>query len=176
MKEVFNGENFSIKEVEESDFEQWIKEEFKETHPETIVQEVFRKDVMDILTSDHHKTRDGILTISYDYWDKKWYIEHPGYVREAEAEGDSYLEAVRKFMRKIRRENNYVVYQEIENKVNAKLPPDISIEIEEGWINIYRTVKGQDRLQIAARYNIEDSDLKDVLQRVKDIIEEYEDE
>jgi len=173
MKEIFSSENFSITEVEESDFEEWIKEKFEETHPETIVQEVFRKDVMDILTSDRHKTRDGILTISYDYWDKKWYIEHPGYVREAEAEGDSYLEAVRKFMSKMRRENNYVLYQEIEDRANSKLPPEISIEIEKDWISIYRTVKGQNRLEVVARYHIEGSDLKDILQRVKNIIEEY---
>ncbi|MHA1329800.1 MAG: hypothetical protein ACTSR2_01865 [Candidatus Hodarchaeales archaeon] len=170
MKKILNSEKFKITEVEESDFEKWLKEEFKESHPETLIKKTFPKKVMDIISSDHHKSRDGGFVISYDFWENKWYISHPGYVREVEAEGDSYLEAALEYLRKIRRENEKVLFREIEDEANKHLPKDISLEISEGSISIYRYSKGDNLLDCIASYDIEGKSIKEVIEKVNEIL------
>ena len=102
MKEIIKEKNILVSEIEESDIDKWLKGEFKESHPKTLVKETFPKNIMKIIQSDHHKSKDGGFIISYDHWTKKWYIAHHGYVREAEGEGESFLEATRRYLIKIK--------------------------------------------------------------------------
>lgn len=50
------------------------------------------REYCDIISTDHHKTRDGCFEITnyYNAWSEKhtWYVNHPGYINEIEAYGD----------------------------------------------------------------------------------------
>jgi len=67
MKKIVDKKNILIQEVEEDDIDKWIKQEYKTTHPLDLIKETFRKEVMDQIGSDHHKSRDGLFSISYDF-------------------------------------------------------------------------------------------------------------
>jgi len=104
MKKIINTKNIIVEEVEEDDennIDKWIKKEFKETYPFDLVKTTFPKNVMDIISSDHHKGKDYSFSISYDHSEEKWYIAHDGYVREVEVEGESYASVAKKYLYKI---------------------------------------------------------------------------
>jgi len=172
MKNIINTKKISVQEVEESDMEKWIREEFKETHPETIIKATFHPNVMKIIASDHHKSKDGGFIISYDCWNKKWYIAHNGYIREAEGEGKSFLEAAQKYLAKIRRENAKVIYGEIENEVNKHLPDNISCEIDDNSICINDYSKGVDNLSTISSRNIKGKSIKEIVAIANEILNE----
>jgi hypothetical protein len=72
---------------------------------EELINEFFNPEVMEIIGSDHHKNRDGLLEISYNHWldnpiqcEWAWAIRHPGYCRaDIEATGRSLREAIANF-------------------------------------------------------------------------------
>lgn len=173
MKELIKTHNILVEEVEPSDFDKWIKEQFKGEHPLSLINATFPKNVMRIIGSDHHKTRDGGFTISYDFWTEKWYVEHPGYVREVQASGDGYSEAARGYLDQIQRENEKVLYGEIEDQANRHLPKDISLEIGDGHIAIYRYREGQSRLRVVTGYEIKGKTIEDIVKKTNDLLNEY---
>jgi len=172
MRKLIDEKNFIVSEIEESDIDKWIKEEFRNCHPENLIKATFPKKIMDIICSDHHKSKDGGFIISYDFWDDKWYIFHHGYIREVEVEGKTFLEVARKYLRKIERENERVLYREIEEEANKLLPKNISIEISEGSISVYDYSKGEDNLKCIANYDIENKTVKKVVRKVNEILKE----
>lgn len=170
MKEHIVAENFAILEAEDSDFDRFIAEEFRDTHPERLVLATFPEKVMGVICADHHKSKDGILTISYDHFEKKWYISHPGYIREVEVEGESFLGAANEFLRKIRRENEVVMFRDIEDRVNELIPKDKSIEIGENSITLYDCSHGWDRMRQIRGADITGKTLEEVVAIVNDMI------
>jgi hypothetical protein len=46
-----------------------------------IFDELFNPIVMSFINSDHHKTKDKSIDISYNDYTQEWYIVHTGYVR-----------------------------------------------------------------------------------------------
>ena len=163
MKEIIKEKNILIAEIEESDIGNWLREEFKESHPETLIKETFPKSIMKIIQSDHHKSKDGGFIISYDHWTKKWYIAHQGYIREAEGSGESFLEAAHNYSCKIRKENAKIVYGKIEDEVNKHLPKNISAEIDDSSISICDYSNGIDNLSVIASRKIKGKSVKEII-------------
>jgi hypothetical protein len=139
--------DIEFKELGREDFESFLKDELRYCHPTHLVEVAFPEDVMKAICSDHHKSSDGAFVISYDYFSKKWYISQPGYVREVEVEGDTYLDAASKFLSAIRKENAQRLLYEVRDRVNQKLPDDISVDISPDAITIYKCVKGENRMR-----------------------------
>jgi hypothetical protein len=173
MKDLIKTDNILIQECEPSDFDRWVKEEFKGEHPISLVKATFSENVMKAVCSDHHKSRDGGFVISYDHWTKKWYVSHEGYVREAEASGDSYSEAAREYLDKIHRENEKVLYGKIEDQASRHLPEDISLEIGDRHMGIYRYREGQDRICVVGTYDIEGKTLEQVIAKANELLNDY---
>lgn len=159
-------------EAEESDFDRFVEENFRETHPLKLIERTFPKKVMDIICSDHHKTKDGGFVISYDHWDDVWYIAHHGYVREVEAEGKTFTGVARRYLGRIMRENEKVLYRGIEEEANKHLPENISVEISEENISIYDYSKGVDDLRCIASYDIRGRSVKEIIKKVNEILNE----
>jgi len=147
-----------------------MKEESKNTHPTELVKKTFQKRVMDIITSDHHKTKDGGFVISYDLWEDKWHISHYGYIREVEVEGETFLEAAGKYLLKIERENDKVLWRETEEYINQKLPDDYSAEISDDSVVLSKYEKGEDNWITLASMNCKNMNKDKIAKKVKDLI------
>lgn len=172
MKDIINTENILIQEVEDSDWDKWLKEEFKESHPNTLVKETFPENIMNIVRSDGCKSRDFCFDIWYNHSREKWYMSHPGYIRNrVSVEGDTFLECARKYLMRIREENSKLLYGEIEQQVNDHLPIDVYCEISENSISIFQVEGGRDELKCVARYD-KPKTLKGIIKRCEEILKE----
>lgn len=156
------------------DFNKWLKTEYQETYPIHLIKATFPDDVMEIISSDHHKQKDFGFEINYDHIDKKWYISHRGYIREVEVEGDSFFDTAQKYLTAIRKENGKVLYQQIVDEVNSQLPEDISVEMEDGVITVFQYEKGQDNLKVIANRDCKKMTAAEILAEVKELIKEDE--
>lgn len=58
---------------------------------------------IDIISCDHHKSKDGYWEISYNHYSRKWHYAHDGYVNNFHGEADSYEEALLGLEKGIRR-------------------------------------------------------------------------
>lgn len=175
MTELLNAENFKIHEVTRSEMEAWVHQEFHGTHPESLVKATFPEHVMIAICSDHHKSRDGAFSISYDHWTNKWYFKHPGYCREVEASGDSYLEAASNYLAAIEKENAHYRFHALEEAANERLPEDLSVEIREHSISLYRYGEGENGLKMIQGADIEGKSLEDVVEVINGMIAEHSD-
>ena len=153
--------------------ENLMREEDKNTHPTELVKKTFPKNVMDAITSDHHKTKDGGFVISYDHWEDKWFISHYGYIREVKVEGDTFLETARKYLLKIERENDKVLWGEIEEYVNEKLPDDYSVEINDDSVILSQCKKGEDKCTTLASMDCKNMNKDKIVEKVKDLIVDH---
>lgn len=168
--DFLDAANFEIHEVTESEIENWLHSEFHGTHPDELVRATFPERIMAAISNDHHKSRDGVLTISYDYYAKEWFITHPGYVRDAEARAGSYLEAASSFLEKIRTENGHVLYGAIAAEANKRLAPEYSVEIEENSMTLYECRKGENRPKTLGSYDVEGKSVDDVVAQINEWI------
>jgi len=172
MKKIIDEKNFTVSKIEKSDYDRFVEEIYRDTHPLKLVENTFPKRVMDIICSDHHKSKDGGFIISYDHWEDTWYFAHHGYVREVEAEGKTFIEAAEKYLYKIRRENEKVMYRGIEEEANKHLPKNISVEIAEECISVYDYSKGEDDLNCIASYDIKGRSVKEIVEKVNKVLSE----
>ena len=172
MKKIIDDKNILVGEIEESDIDKWIRDEFKESHPETLAKITFPKRVMDIISSDHHKSKDGSFQMSYDFWSDRWYFSHNGYIREVETEGKTFLEAAEKYIAAIRRENDKVLYRKIEEEANKHLPDNYSVEIGDDNITLYDYAKGYDNLKTIAFRDCKGKSVKEIIDLVNEMLNE----
>jgi len=171
MKKIIDTKNIVVNEVEESDMEKWIKEDFQNTHPLNIVKATFPENVMDIISSDHHKSKDYGLSINYDHASEEWYISHHGYIRDnIVGEGKTYLDAADDYMSKIRRANERVVYGEIEMQANKHLPENLSVEIGEDVITLFDYSDGYDATKTIAFRKLEDKSIGEIIKVVEELV------
>lgn len=170
MKEIIKTENIIVNEVEECDFDKWVKEEFKEVFPTTMIKKVFPKKVMDIISADHHKSKDGGFGISYDFYSGEWYITHSGYIREAEARGKNFNKVAHEFLQKIRRENDKVLYREIEAEANKVLPENYSVEISDNHITLYDYSDGWDNLRTISSTDCKNMNIKEIIKATNELL------
>lgn len=171
--DLLNPENFEVHEVTENEFQNWVKSEFHDTHPVTLIERTFPEHVMEPIARDHHKSRDGAFSISYDHWSKKWYVKHPGYVRECEAVGDTYLEAASNFLSLIDRENARFRYHAIEDAANQRLPDHLSVEFGEGTLTLYECKEGENNTRLLTCTDIEGKTVEEVVAIVNKTLSEY---
>jgi len=172
MKELLKAKNFLVQEVEQSDFDKWIKEEFKETHPLDLIKATFPEKVMQMICSDHHKSKDYSFNMGYDHQNKTWYIEHNGYIREAEARGKHYLDVAQEYLEKIRRENDKVLYRQIEDEASKYLPDHLSIEIAENCISLNEYKDGFDNCKCITSLK-HNGLLNVIIRKVNEILDEW---
>lgn len=103
---------------------------------EDIVKQAFPEKVMKEISSDHHKTRDGVMMLTYNHFSGEWTFEHPGYIREVEPTTDTDIFfAARKFLERMQGENRKVLYGRYERLINEKLPDFLSVELFEDSIH-----------------------------------------
>lgn len=176
MKKIIDIEGFSVEQVEESDINQWIKEEFKQTHPETLIKKTFPEHIMKIIRLDHHKSKDGSFSISYDYWNKKWFFAHEGYIRDVFVEGESYLDCANKYLMKIKRENDKQLYKKIEDQANNFLPKNYYVEIADDSITLKKYENGFDHVKTIVFKDCKDKSLKEIIDMVEELLKEHEPE
>jgi hypothetical protein len=168
--DLLDASNFQIHEVTENEMVNWLHEEFHGTHPDELVRRTFPVLVMKAITSGHHKGRDGVFSISYDFFAKRWFVEHPGYVREVEIEGDSYLDAASKYISAIDRENGSVLYRDLEDAANRRLAPEYSVEIGEDSMTLYRSEKGRNRMKVHGAFEKENPSVEDLVNQLNEWI------
>lgn len=167
---MLNAENFMIHEVTSDEISEWIKSEFQGCHPDTLVERTFPKPVMDAITCDHHKSRDGLFAIHYDHFEKKWFIEHPGYVRhECEGCGATFLEAARDYLHKIDRANAAILYRSIEDAANRQLSPHLSIELTADSITLRQVTESGDHVRQISFCEIKGKSVKEVVATVNEM-------
>jgi len=156
-------------EATEEDIKKWIREDKLNTYPEEIAKQTFSKKVMDAICSDHHKSKDGILTICYDYFENRWYISHPGYCREAEAEGDTYLDAAEKFLYRIWRENDKILFRNVEDWINDRIPENYFVEVRRDGFSLFEVKKGEENLRVSVnrKWRTKEELLKMVKKEIK---------
>ena len=172
MKTIVDEKNVRVQEIEEDDFLAWLKDNTKETHPIIIAKTLFNKKVMDAITSDHHKSKDGVLTICYDYFAGKWYITHPGYIRDIEVEAGTYLSAAENFMSKVHISNAMILNSEVIDEVNKLLPKDYYVECSDHSISLYHCEKGEERVRQISLADIAGMSAQQVYSRFKNAFEE----
>ena len=172
MKQIIDSKQFSVQEIEKSDFDIFLESEYKNTHPETLIKQTFPSNVMDIISNDHHKLKDGGFIISYDFYEHKWYVAHEGYIREAEGEGKSFLEAAQNYLTKIKKENAKVIYESISEEVNKHLSDNISCELEDDALTIKDYSKGIDHISTIAFRKIKGKSIEEIIVIANEILNE----
>jgi len=168
--DLLDASNFHIHEITEGEIANWLHQEFHSTHPEELVKRTFPENVMKVLANGHHKSRDGVLTIAYDFYAQKWWITHPGYVREVEVQGDSYLSVASDYLSKIDRENGSVMYRGLQDEANKRLAPEYSVEIEDGSMTLFKCERGENRTNTCGTFDTADATVEQIVEQLNEWI------
>lgn len=166
---VITADEFGFSEEDASDeIMQMIRQDFQDTHPASLASILFRADVMERINGDHHKHRNGCLTITYDHYESEWRVEHPGYIRdEVVGRGSSYLEAALEFRAAARRANARLLNRQIEDEVNGLLDNHESVEIGDGYVTLYRCEEGQNRWAAMFSLNVAGMTAEEVVSAIR---------
>jgi len=148
------------------EFDQFLKEEEEKLSPSELIKQVFSEKVMGAISKNHHKSKDGGLYIYYDYWNDMWSVDHPGYIRTAEGTGKTYEEAASNFLSNIKRENDVILFRELEDAINEQLPKDISVTLGENSISVYQYENGVDSCKYVTSYDGEMS-IEDIVEKMR---------